>query len=209
MATSLALQLVPGLSPSPTLQRYVRSGEAVGALTGVAITGVVDVTNTHVWNFDVSTWASADYFVLLAGVSSPNALPWPCRVTTAGAYPAYTWAVLDATIVATPPIPSAITGLCNVLFNVSLNGAFVVGASVTATLEGTYNTTDGVLVSRSVTSGTTDSSGNCTLTLIQGGQFVVGGSYRIVVSSANVLHVNRLVTIPSTGSANAEDLVAA
>ena len=104
-------------------------------------------------------------------------------------------------------MPAPLT--CSVLFTVRLNGSAVEGALCSAILESPYNTTDGYLVSRGTTSGTTDASGNCTLTLIQGGQFVSGGQYRITVAAPGpVLHVNRLVTIPNTATANAEDLVA-
>ena len=98
---------------------------------------------------------------------------------------------------------------CDVLFKVQSNGVPVEGAYVSATLESKNNTTVGYLVSRSVLTGITDTSGNCTLKLIQLGQFTSGGQYRINVSSPGVLHSNRLVTIPNTATANAEDLVAA
>ena len=210
MSLVLQLNLVPSLSPAPTLQRYVRGAlDVVGASTGSAITGTVHATYTSLWEFNFTGVAAGDYWCIVSGVSTPNAPPFPVRVTTVDVGAANYWAELDSWLTATPNIPSPITGLCNVLFSLSANGTAVVGAACSATLEGVHNTTDGVLVARSVTSGTTDSSGNCTLTLIQGGQFIVGGSYRIVVSSANVLHVNRLVTIPSTSTANAEDLVSA
>jgi hypothetical protein len=97
--TTFSLPIVPGLSPSPTLQRYAyTSGSTtVGAAVGSAVTGVVDGTYSHVWNFDVSAWAVGDYWVLLSGASSPNALPWPCRVTATEAtyYPTLAEFLLD------------------------------------------------------------------------------------------------------------------
>ena len=103
------------------------------------------------------------------------------------------------------PLPAT----CNVLFSVQKNGIPVEGASVSAALESAYNAGVGFLASRGTASASTDSSGNCTLTLIQGGQFTSGGQYRIVVSMPGpALHINRLVTIPNTTTANAEDLVA-
>ena len=195
MPTLTLTNLAPGRTA--TIQRYTRgTATTVGAPIALANTG---------YTYSVDWPYVADYDCVLSGFTDPVGSSFPVREGIA--YPGIPWSIIDNTIVAVPVIPTPITGLCNVLFSVTNNGAYVVGATVSATLEGTHNTTDGFLVARSVTSGTTDASGNCILTLIQGGQFVVGGQYRIVVSSANVLHVNRLVTIPSTSTANAEDLV--
>ena len=71
---------------------------------------------------------------------------------------------------------------CNVLFSVMDEGIVQAGARVSATLEEQNNCVVGSLCSRQETLGTTDSSGNCTLTLIQFAQFTVGGVYRIVWS---------------------------
>ena len=63
------------------------------------------------WNFDVSTWASADYFVVLSGVSTPNALPSPCRVTADEIRVAdYWWQLVTATAIAAGAGPVTTTG---------------------------------------------------------------------------------------------------
>jgi hypothetical protein len=84
--TILSLPLIPDLSPAPTVQRYTYTpgSETVGAIIGSAITGVVDGTYTHVWDFDVSAWAVGDYWVLVDGVSAPN-LYVPVKVTATDA----------------------------------------------------------------------------------------------------------------------------
>ena len=97
--TTLKLPLIPGLTPAPTLQRYAYTAGSttVGAAVGSAVTGVVDVTYSHIWNFDVTSWAVGEYWVLLSGVSTPNALPWPCRVRLdkATAYTSFVEFLLD------------------------------------------------------------------------------------------------------------------
>jgi hypothetical protein len=208
--TIFSLPIAPGLSPAPTLQRYAYTAGSttVGAAVGSAVTGVVDGVYSHIWNFDVTSWAVGDYWVLLSGASSPNALPWPGRVNATGLHYEPTWEAINANHAASPVYPSAITGLCHVLFAVTFNGAAVQGASVSATLESDNNTTDGYLAARTVEAGTTDASGNCILTLIQFAQFTRGGNYRIRVSDTNrKLLTDRLVVIPATSTANAEDLV--
>lgn len=208
--TILKLPLIAGLSPAPTVQRYAYTSgsETVGAIVGSAVTGVVDGTYASVWNFDVTAWAVGDYWVLVGGVSTPNARPVPVRVNALGAFYEASWAVMDVAHAAAVVYPSAITGLCHVLFAVTFNGDAVAGATVTATLEDDNNTTNGLLAARTVESGTTDASGNCILTLIQFAQFTRGGNYRIRVADTNrKLLTDRLVVIPATSTANAEDLV--
>ena len=208
--TTLKLPLIPGLSPSPTVQRYTYTAgsQTVGAIIGTAVTGVVDGTNASVWNFDVSAWAVGDYWVQVSGVSTPNARPVPVRVNVLGAHYEPSWEQMNVAHAAAVVYPSAITGLCHVLFAVTFNGDAVAGANVSATLEADNNTTNGLLAARTVESGTTDASGNCILTLIQFAQFTRGGNYRIRVSDTNrKLLTDRLVVIPATSTANAEDLV--
>lgn len=83
----LSLPLQPGLSPAPTVQRYAYTpgSETVGAIIGTAVTGVVDGTYASVWNFDVTAWSVGDYWVQVAGVSTPNARPVPVTVTATDA----------------------------------------------------------------------------------------------------------------------------
>ena len=85
--TILKLPLIAGLSPAPTVQRYAYTpgSETVGAIVGSAVTGVVDGTYASVWNFDVTSWAVGDYWVLVSGVSDPDARPVPVTVTATDA----------------------------------------------------------------------------------------------------------------------------
>jgi hypothetical protein len=109
-------------------------------------------------------------------------------------------------IAPTPPAP--FTGLCNVQFSVIHLGMPVPNASVVATLEEENPTVDNYLISRQVTSGVTDANGNCVLTMVQFSQFTRGGVYRIKVADSlgRTIH-DRRVKIPSTATANAEDLL--
>ena len=85
--TILKLPLLPDLSPAPQVQRYTYTpgSETPGAIIGTAVTGVVDGTYAHVWNFDVSAWAVGDYWVQVSGVSDPDARPVPVTVTATDA----------------------------------------------------------------------------------------------------------------------------
>jgi hypothetical protein len=109
-------------------------------------------------------------------------------------------------IAPTPPAP--FTGLCNVQFSVIHLGMPVPNAPVVATLEEENPTVDNYLISRQVTSGVTDANGNCVLTMVQFSQFTRGGVYRIKVADplGRTIH-DRRVKIPSTATANAEDLL--
>lgn len=195
----LELQLVP--NKAPAIQLYARVS---GAPVGSPIAGVVDVTYSYLYRFDIGS-NSGDYDVQLSGVSVPNAGRFPVRKGIA--YPGLPWSIIDATIAVPPVLPSAITGLCHVLVAATFNGNPIVGASVHCTLDGRNNTVDGILVSRAVESGVTNASGNCILTLIRFGQFTRGGIYSLRVSDAGgkILH-DRRVTIPNASTANAEDL---
>jgi hypothetical protein len=209
MPTILSLPLIPNLSPAPTVRRYTYTAgsETVGAVIGSAVAGTVDGIYTHVWDFDVSAWAVGDYWVLIGNAGTPS-LYVPVRVNALGAFYEPSWQIMNVAHAAAVVYPSAITGLCDVLFAVTFNGDAVQGASVSATLEADNNTTNGLLAARTVESGTTDASGNCILTLIQFAQFTRGGNYRIRVSDTNrKLLMDRLVVIPATSTANAEDLV--
>lgn len=210
MSLVLQLNLIPSLSPAPTLQRYARGAlDAVGAPTGSAITGTVHATYTSVWEFSFAGVAAGDYWCIVSGVSTPNGPPFPVRVNIVDVGAASYWAELDSWLSATPNIPSAITGLCNVLVAVvDASGDAVLGYTVTATLEDANNMVDGLLASKAIESGTTDASGYCTLTLIQYAAFTLGGTYRLRVADLNgKLTHNRLVRIPTSSTANAEDLV--
>ena len=85
--TILSLPLIPDISPAPQVQRYTYTpgSETPGAVIGTAVTGVVDGTYAHVWNFDVTSWAVGDYWVQVSGVSDPDARPVPVRVTASDA----------------------------------------------------------------------------------------------------------------------------
>jgi hypothetical protein len=70
--TILSLPLIPNLSPAPTVRRYTYTAgsETVGAVIGTAVTGVVDATFTHVWDFDVSAWPVGTYWVLIGNAGT-------------------------------------------------------------------------------------------------------------------------------------------
>ena len=103
--------------------------------------------------------------------------------------------------------PPAFAGLCNVLFSVIHLGQALANASVNAILEDENPTVNNYLISRQVTSGLTDVNGNCVLTMVQYSQFTRGGVYRIKVADSlgRVIH-DRKVTVPTSSTANAEDL---
>jgi hypothetical protein len=112
---------------------------------------------------------------------------------------------MTPSIIAEPEDP----GLCNVLFAVKDAGEPVQGAKVYVELEEKNPTVNGWLVARSVHSGTTDSNGFCTLTMIQNGEFTRGGVYVITVYDATgsrVLHKRR-AKVPNQSTCNAEDLI--
>ena len=96
--TILSLPLQPGLSPAPTVRRYTYTAgsETIGAAIGSAVTGTVDGTFTHVWDFDVSAWDVGTYWVLIGNVSTPSVYV-PVRVTASDAtyYPTITLLLLD------------------------------------------------------------------------------------------------------------------
>ena len=199
MAT-LRLQIVPDISPA--IQLY---GRVSGLAVGTAIPGVADPVATHLYSFTVNP--PGDYEFQLTGVSTTNGSRVPLRVTATAAYAASEWWEIETAIAAAPVIPSAITGLCNLLIAVTHNGDSVPGATVTATLQEGSNTVDGYLAARTAEIATTGPDGTCVLTLIQGTQFTRGGTYRIQVSDRRgmTLH-DRYVRMPNTGSANLEDL---
>jgi hypothetical protein len=115
MPTILSLPLLPGLSPAPTVQRYTYTAgsETVGAVIGTAVTGVVDGTDTHVWDFDVSAWAVGDYWGLVDGVSTPSYyVPVKVTATDATYYPTIALMLLDVpsdVVVNTVTQPTATT----------------------------------------------------------------------------------------------------
>lgn len=197
---NLELQLPPG--KTATIQLYARIG---GAAVGSPIAGVPDVGNPALYRFALGANSTGDFDVQLLGVSNPNGLPFPMRDGIA--YFGIPWTIIDATIVVPPVIPAPIAGLCNVLVSATLNGVSVAGAKASYHLEDQNNTVDGYLVSRAIENRTTDNAGNCTLTLIQNGQFTRGGTYRIrVADPTGKMLFDRRVTAPNTPTANAEDL---
>jgi len=209
--TIFSLPIVPGLSPAPTLQRYAYTpgSTTVGAAVGSAVTGVVDGVYSHVWNFDVSAWAVGDYWVLLSGASTPNALPWPGRVNATGLHYEPTWEAINAIHAPSPVYPSAIAGLCNVLFAVvDADGSPAFKATVSAIVDGnsTYN---GGIVSTEANTAQTDASGNAILTLLQNQTFTAGGIYTLKVTDrrGKLVWVKRC-RIADTTTANAEDFTA-
>jgi hypothetical protein len=167
--------------------RMSRSGETYSATTnaqGIASFSVNDATWT------VSVFASGFSFQ-------------PALLTVSGNVN-QTYAMTTNSV--TPPAPFA--GLCNVLFSVIHLGAPVQNASVVAALEDENPTVDNYLISRQVTSGVTNANGNCVLTMVQYSQFTRGGVYRIKVADSlgKTIH-DRKIVVPSTATANAEDLM--
>ena len=109
---NLELELIPGLSPAPTLQRYVRTGDVVGASVGAAITGTVHATYTHVWVFDFTGLVAGDYWGVVSGVTTPNGRPFPVRLTATKVYVADSWWQIEVTTaIAAAAGPVTATGL--------------------------------------------------------------------------------------------------
>lgn len=189
------------LRKSPT---YTLSIQLYARIGGAVVGGVVALTEVSPGVYE-GTVPNGDYDGQLLGFTDPPGPRFPIRDGIG--YEGIPWSIIDATIVVPPVVPSAITGLCNVLVSATFNGFAVVGGPVHCMLEGKNNTVDGFLASRAIESAVTNSSGNCILTLIQFGQFTRGGIYRLKVSDPDgkVLH-DRLVKIPNTPTANAEDL---
>ena len=204
MAINLELTLPPGYTT--TVQLYARTG---GAAVGSPVAGVPDGGDPTLYVFALGTPAIGDYDVQLSGLSEPDGLPFPMRVTsTTVYYLADTWAILDATVMGGIVIPASVdTALCNVLFAVKKNATPVVGATVQVFLEQKNNTIDSVIISRATTSGVTDSDGMVTLTLLRFAAFTTGGVYRVRIYESNGHKIHdRAVKVPNSGSANAEDL---
>ncbi len=81
--STLTLQLPPSLTP--TIQLYARIG---GAAVGSPVTMVEGSASIY-----TCTVPSGDYDVILSGVSTPNALPFPMRDGIA--YDSLTWELID------------------------------------------------------------------------------------------------------------------
>lgn len=197
---SLQLQLQPS-SLTLTIQLLARVG---GAAVGAPIAGVY---SANVYNFNLGATPAGDYDVQIAGLSTPEWLPFPMRLTSAGIiYQADYWWQIDTAIPGgVPAIPSPIAGLCSLLVSASDGPDVVPGARVQAQFEDDTNNTDAWLISRAVNSGVTDEDGFCTLRLIQFGQFAGGrgGIYRIRVYDPNGdLMYDRRVKMPDTTDAN-------
>jgi hypothetical protein len=75
---------------------YTAGSETVGAVIGTAVTGTVDGTFTHVWDFDVSAWPVGTYWVLIGNAGTPSVYV-PVRVTASEAiyYSSITLLLLD------------------------------------------------------------------------------------------------------------------
>jgi len=188
----------PGLTTTIQLKARTVGSDTPGSNVGSPITGT---SSGSTYTYALGAYVTGDYWAVLSGVSNPAASAFPVRDDKA--YPGVPWSIVDATVLATPTIPSPITGMCNLLVSTN-NGA---GSRVWAKLADSNNTADQVLVGQQVVEATTNSSGNATLVLIQYGQFTAGGSYRIRVANSNrVISNNVLVRMPNTSSANLEDL---
>jgi hypothetical protein len=187
---------------------YTPGSETPGAIIGTAVTGVVDGTYTHVWNFDVSAWAVGDYWVQVSGVSTVNARPVPVRVNALGAFYEPSWEIMNVAHAAAVVYPSAITGLCDVLFSVSANGTAVHKATVSAIVDANSEY-DGGIVSTTATTAQTDASGNAILRLLQNATFTAGGIYTLKVTDRRgKLIWEKRCRIANTSTANAEDFTA-
>jgi hypothetical protein len=167
--------------------RVSRSGQTFAAQTNAS--GLAS------FSLDDATWT--------VSITSPGYSFAPVSLVVGGTV-SQTYSMTP--IAPTPPAP--FTGLCNVQFSVIHLGIPVPSASVVATLEEENPTVDNYLISRQVTSGVTDANGNCVLTMVQFSQFTRGGVYRIKVADplGRTIH-DRRVKIPSTATANAEDLL--
>jgi hypothetical protein len=167
--------------------RVSRSGQTFSAQTNAS--GIAS------FSLDDATWT--------VSITSPGYSFSPVSLVVGGTV-SQTYSMTQ--IAPTPP--ALFTGLCNVQFSVIHLGMPVPNASVVATLEEENPTVDNYLISRQVTSGVTDANGNCVLTMVQFGQFTRGGVYRIKVADplGRTIH-DRRVKIPSTATANAEDLL--
>ena len=208
--TILSLPLIPDISPAPQILRYTYTpgSETPGAVIGTTVTGVVDGTKTHVWNFDVTAWAVGDYWVQVSGVSDPDARPVPVRVNALGAHYEPSWDIMDVAHAAAVVYPSAITGLCDLLFSVTANGTAAYKATVSAIVDAN-STYDGGMVATTAATAQTDSSGNAILRLLQNATFTGGGIYTLrVTDRQGKLVWEKRCRIPNTTTANAEDLVA-
>lgn len=174
----------------------------VGSASGSELSATVS-SNTYTYDAP----STGDYWARLkiSGVFAGNYFPVRDNV----AYPWTPWAVIESTIVAVPPTPSPITGLCNLLFSiVDGSGSPVYKASCYAQLD-VNSTYDGGLVASTVYSAQTASTGLATLVLIRNGQFTGGGIYTLrATDRQGLLLWTKRVRIPDTASANAEDLAA-
>jgi len=198
----------PGLSPTIQLYNVVLTGTtySVGSAVGSPISGTAGAVSTE-YNFPLSSRATGDWYAVLSGVSNPSAAAFPVRDDVG--FPTLPWSVVAATIVAVPPTPSPITGLCNLLFSiVDGSGSPVLKASCYAQLD-SNSTYDGGLVASTVYSAQTNASGLATLVLIRNGQFTAGGIYTLrATDRQGLLLWTKRVRIPDTSSANAEDITA-
>ncbi len=92
---------------------------------------------------------------------------------------------------------------CDVLFSVKSGSVPVPNAIVSVALEGVNNVASGHLIVTGEVTGVTDAEGNCTVKLIQGGEFKSGGQYRITVTSDGKTFHDRMVIVPNAATANA------
>ena len=197
----MILESIPPDLPAPNVDLYAVVIVAGEYTIGDFVENYNGTGAGTTYTFDLQANSSGDFWCVLNGVSDPAASAFPVRDDVA--YPGIPWSIIEATITATPTVPSPITGMCNLLVSTT-NGA---GSRVWAKLAEVNNTADQVLVGQQVAEDTTDADGNATLVLIQYGQFTAGGNYRIRVADTarNITH-NVLVRMPNTSSANLEDL---
>lgn len=196
MPTLTLTNLAPGRTA--TIQRYTRGTvTTVGAPIALANTG---------YAYSVDWPYPGDFDCVLSGFTSPAGSAFPVRDAVAYDVP---WSVVDATIVATPPTPTPITGMCNLLFSiVNGSGSPVLKASCYAQLDTNSTYTSGLAAS-TVYSAQTDANGLATLVTIRNQEFTSGGIYTLrATDRQGQLIWTKRARIPNTASANAVDLVA-
>jgi hypothetical protein len=199
------MQLTLPASLTTTVQFYTvgsAPGYAIGAATGDERNGSA---SGNTYTYDAEELTTGDYWcqLLISGVGTGVYFPVRDNV----AYPWTPWTVIESTIVAVPPTPSPITGLCNLLFSiVDGSGSPVYKASCYAQLD-VNSTYDGGLVASTVYSAQTDADGLATLVCIRNNQFTAGGIYTLrATDRQGLLLWTKRVRMPNTASANAEDL---
>lgn len=114
----------------------------------------------------------------------------------------YHFGMLTGTV---PGLP----GLCNVTFKVMNKSTPVEGATVSVELESPNPTIDAQLMDSIASTGTTNASGEVTISMIRADSFTRSdGIYRIRVRGSDGRRIHdRRVTVPNQPSCWAEDLI--